>query len=150
MPVIITIGTMLCCNTVMSQNNVQEVKDEERVQIIDIREEPPQEENTEEIFLVVEEPATFQGKEVHSFRDWVEKNLQIPESADSISGRVIIQFCVDTLGQVCDVKVLRNFVDILDLEAVRVIKSSPLWKPAKQNGRLVKQQFAIPVSFKGK
>jgi hypothetical protein len=35
----------------------------------------------------------------------------------------------------------------LDAEAIRILKASPRWIPAKQGGRNVKQQYVIPISF---
>jgi Ca-activated chloride channel family protein len=120
----------------------------ERVEIVVLEEESIVEEE-EQVFIIVEEPATFQGGDLNAFRDWVNKHVVFPpELAEStIVGKVYVQFSIDTKGQVCDVKVLREVDPLLDAEAIRVIKSSPLWTPAKQGGRSVKQQFVIPISF---
>jgi TonB family protein len=64
-----------------------------------------------------------------------------------ISGKVYVQYAVNTTGEVVDVKVIRSANPLLDEEAVRVIKSSPKWEPAKQRGKIVKQQFTIPIAF---
>jgi TonB family protein len=55
---------------------------------------------------------------------------------------------VNEQGRVDEVKVLRGAHPILDEEAVRVIKSSPLWTPPRQRGRVVRQLFTLPVEFK--
>ena len=39
-------------------------------------------------------------------------------------------------GSVTNVKVIRRVNEILDAEAVRVIKSLPKYKPGKQRGKL--------------
>jgi periplasmic protein TonB len=103
----------------------------------------------EPVFIIVEEPATFQGGDLNSFRTWVEKNLEYPAIAaeNGISGKVYVQFAVNSKGDVVDVKVLRGVDPSLDKESIRVIMSSPKWNPAKQGGRNVKQQFVIPLSF---
>jgi protein TonB len=103
----------------------------------------------EEVFIIVEEPATFQGGDLNSFRDWVQKNLKYPPVAaeNGISGKVYVQFAVNSKGEVVDVKILRSVDPSLDKESIRVIQSSPTWIPAKQGGRNVKQQFVIPLSF---
>ena len=36
---------------------------------------------------------------------------------------------------------------LLDKEAVKVIKKSPKWKPAKKDGRPVKVSYTMPVMF---
>lgn len=99
--------------------------------------------------MIVEENAIFQGGDINSFRIWVQQNMVYPELAREagISGKVIVQFAVNSKGQVVDVKVLRGVHPELDREVVRCIMSSPRWLPAKQSGRVVKQQFVIPVVF---
>jgi periplasmic protein TonB len=119
----------------------------EKVEVV-VQEEKAIEEE-EPAFIIVEEPATFQGGDLNSFRTWVEKNLEYPAIAaeNGISGKVYVQFAVNSKGEVVDVKVLRGVDASLDKEAVRVISTSPKWNPAKQGGRNVKQQFVIPLSF---
>jgi len=103
----------------------------------------------EPAFVFVEEQATFQGGNIDSFRDWVQKNLVYPPVAveNGIFGRVTVQFAVNSRGDVTDVKILRGVDPSLDKETIRVIISSPRWGAAKQGGRAVKQQFVIPVIF---
>jgi len=104
---------------------------------------------SEQPFIIVEENATFRGGDVNTFRTWVQQNLGYPTSAAEagISGKVFVQFCVDTRGRICNVKVLRGIHPDLDKEVVRCINTSPEWIPAKQGGRAVMQQFVMPVIF---
>ena len=107
----------------------------------------------EEVFVIVEDMPSFRGKQgnegLNEFRAWTSKSLRYPEVAaeNGISGRVFVQFAVDSKGEVCDVVVVRGVDPALDKEAVRVIKASPKWKPGKQRGRPVKVQFTFPVVF---
>jgi len=86
---------------------------------------------------------------VENFRVWVQQHVVYPELAKEygISGKVFITFCINSKGQMVDVKLARGVHDLLDNESMRVIASSPLWKAARQGGRPVKQQFTIPVFF---
>jgi periplasmic protein TonB len=106
-------------------------------------------EEEEPAFVFVEEQATFQGGDLNTFREWVQKNLVYPPVAveNGIFGKVIVQFAVNSHGEVCDVKVMRGVDPSLDKETIRVIQSSPKWGAAKQGGRAVKQQFTMPVVF---
>ncbi len=106
-------------------------------------------EHDEPTFIIVEENATFQGGDINSFRLWVQQNIVYPTAAAEagISGKVIVQFAVNSHGKVVDVKVLRGIHPELDKEAVRCIMSSPPWTPGKQGGKSVKQQFTIPIVF---
>jgi TonB family protein len=101
-------------------------------------------------FVFVEEQAMFQGGSLDQFRQWVQQNLSYP--ADAVqkgqSGRITIQFSVSSKGKVGNVKILRGSgVPSLDNEAVRLILSSPIWKPARQKGSNVAQQFVMPIIF---
>jgi protein TonB len=144
---------------------VDTVKEEVRIQTNDeakdvVNEAPPEEikveekkdevvEEDEPVFQIVEEPASFQGGDVGTFRIWVQQNMVYPTAASEagIAGKVIVQFAVNSKGKVVDAKVLRGVHPELDKEAVRCIMSSPPWAPGKQGGRAVKQQFVIPIIF---
>jgi len=105
----------------------------------------------EETFIVVEEDASFDGGNINTFYQWVKQNVIYPkEDVDNFSERrLFIQFAVNSKGEVCDLKVVRSSGDsLLDNEAIRVIKTSPKWKPARQYGANVKQGFTMPVIFK--
>lgn len=101
-------------------------------------------------FITVEIPATFQGGTLADFNKWVNQQIVYPSVPleNGISGRVFIQFVVNSKGKVEDVTILRGADPALDEEAVRVIKSSPDWTPPLQGGRPVKQLFSLPVTFK--
>ena len=107
------------------------------------------EEPEEEIVFFPQEEASFNGGTVSDFCTWVQTNLGYPEepAAAGIEGKVIIEFCVNSKGEVVDIKVLRKIHPDIDNETVEVISSSPVWKPAKQGGRPVKQRFTIPITF---
>jgi periplasmic protein TonB len=103
----------------------------------------------EPTFIIVQENATFQGGDINSFRLWVQQNMVYPTAAAEagISGKVIVQFAVNSKGNIVDAKILRGVHPELDKEAIRCIISSPHWVPGKQGGKAVKQQFVIPIVF---
>lgn len=104
----------------------------------------------EEAQLVPEKVASFNGGYLDAFNTYVTQNVKYPKEAAKagIQGKIYLQFVVDVDGQVRDVKVLRGVSPLLDEEAVRVIKSSPVWTPAQDKGVKVKQTFTLPVVFK--
>jgi len=104
----------------------------------------------EETFYIVEEMPTFNGGEpAIEFRKYIQQNLRYPEIAaeNDISGRVIVQFAVNSQGKVVDAVVLMGVDPSLDREALRVVLSSPPWKPGKQRGKSVKVLFTFPINF---
>ena len=104
----------------------------------------------EELFFIVEEMPTFHGGDAAvEFRKYIAENLEYPEKAaiNGIAGKVIIQFVVNSSGEVTDVTVVRGVDPSLDQEAVRVVESSPDWTPGKQKGKKVSVVYTFPITF---
>lgn len=108
-----------------------------------------QEEETEEIFTVVEEPTEFPGG-MPALMKYLSSNIRYPEIAaeNGIQGRVIVSFVVERNGKPSQVTVARGVDPALDKEAVRVVENMPAWKPGKQRGKPVRQRFNLPVVFR--
>ena len=100
-------------------------------------------------FQFVEEKPSFMGGDANAFSKWVNERLVYPEIAkeNGVSGRVTLQFTVNTDGTVSNIKVLRGVDPSLDKEAVRVVSMSPKWTPGKQRDRAVKVTYTFPVVF---
>ncbi|MDY6417228.1 MAG: TonB family protein [Bacteroidales bacterium] len=101
-------------------------------------------------FSSIEDKPTFQGGDAQAFAKWVSSQLNYPEDEKKAGheGRVMLQFAINTDGSVSDVKVMRSCgYEALDAEAVRVISSSPNWKPGMVNGEPVKVTFMFPVIY---
>jgi len=100
-------------------------------------------------FTIVEDKPTFQGGDENTFTKWVFDRLVYPEIAkeNGVQGRVILQFLIGTDGSVSDVKVVRGIDASLDKEIVRVVASSPKWKPGRLRGKPVKFCYTFPVIF---
>jgi TonB family protein len=65
-----------------------------------------------------------------------------------IQGDVIIQFFVDTVGEVVDIKVYKSVHPLLDQEAIRVVKKMKKWVPAQKDGQPIKVDFKLPFVFR--
>ena len=100
-------------------------------------------------FFVVEQKPSFNKGDANEFAKWVNARLVYPELAkeNGVQGRVTLQFTVEADGRVTNVRVLRGVDESLDKEAVRVVSSSPKWKPGKQRDRAVKVTYTFPVIF---
>jgi TonB family protein len=98
--------------------------------------------------LVVEQMPTFKGGS-YGFLIWVYQNLKYPQTAinDSISGRVIAKFRIDSLGVVDKVEIVRGIRWDLDQEVIRVLDMSPKWNPGLQNHKGVSVWYTVPVDF---
>ena len=141
-------------NIKIDDNMFQNLEDDANsgVEIMDYIESAPEEETIEEEaipFQLVEEKPSFNGGDANEFSKWVNSRLVYPEIAkeNGVQGRVTLQFTVNADGSVSNVKVLRGVDSTLDKEAVRVVSSSPKWKPGKQRDRAVKVTYTFPVIF---
>lgn len=141
-------------NIKVDDNMFQNLEDDANsgVEIMDYIESAPEEEKVEEEaipFQLVEEKPSFNGGDANEFSKWVNSKLVYPEIAkeNGVQGRVTLQFTVNADGTVSNVKVLRGVDSSLDKEAVRVVSSSPKWKPGKQRDRAVKVTYTFPVIF---
>ena len=141
-------------NIKIDDNMFQNLEDDANsgVEIMDYIESAPEEETIEEEDIpvqLVEEKPYFTGGDANEFSKWVNSRLVYPEIAkeNGVQGRVTLQFTVNADGSVSNVKVLRGVDSSLDKEAVRVVSSSPKWKPGKQRDRAVKVTYTFPVIF---
>ena len=78
-----------------------EIDQETEVEIMEFTEEEEEVEEAE-IFFIVEDMPSFQGKGQDGFRTWIGNNLQYPEIAaeNGISGRVFVKFVVEPDGSI--------------------------------------------------
>ena len=95
------------------------------------------------------ETATPKGG-MQAFYEYVGKKLKYPAQARrmGIEGRVFVEFVVGKDGTLQDVTVIKGIGSGCDEEAIRVLKLSPRWEPAKQRGKAVKQRIVLPIVFK--
>ena len=100
-------------------------------------------------FQLVEQKPSFNGGDANEFSKWVNSKLVYPEIAkeNGVQGRVTLMFTVEADGRVTNVRVVRGVDESLDKEAVRVVSSSPKWKPGRQRDRAVKVTYTFPVIF---
>ncbi len=100
------------------------------------------------IFTVVESSSEFPGG-AGKLNEFLAANLKYPAQAreTGTQGLVYVTFVVEKDGSLTDIKVLRDIGSGCGEEAIRVVKMMPKWKPAKQRGKPVRQQFNLPIRF---
>jgi TonB family protein len=86
---------------------------------------------------------------ITEFYNWIGKNYKYPEEtkAKQIYGRMVIQFIVEKSGELTDVRTLKDLGYGTAEEAVRLLKSSKVWKPGIKNGKPVRVQFVLPIQL---
>ena len=134
---------------------------------------PALENRTEDIrvFSVVEQQPSFRGGYI-GLQEFIKQNLKYPSMAQAygVSGRVIMQFKIDSLGYISDVKAAKHLLQYdtlllsresearqielkeqipqqLEEECARVIAMMPRWAPAKISGKVVSVKYNLPFMF---
>jgi periplasmic protein TonB len=143
--------------------NEEEIKEEIKVQFdIDVTDRSTtqeftivetapvvEEEETDKIFLVVEQSAAPKGG-MGAFYKYVSDNIHYPAQARrlNVEGKVFVEFVVDRDGSINNIMVIKGIGAGCDEEAIRIMQGAPRWEPGKQRGRPVRQRMVLPIFFK--
>jgi len=105
---------------------------------------------TDSLFTREEEDAMFAGGD-EAWALYLQRTLNpdVPVKRKASAGKytVIIKFIVSIDGSLKDITAETNLGHGMEQEAIRVIKNSPKWIPAKQYGRKVNAYRRQPVTF---
>lgn len=101
-----------------------------------------------DVYVVVEEMPEFPGG-VAKMNEYLSNSIVYPEYAveNNIEGRVVVEFVVNTDGTITDTQIKQSVHELLDNEALRIVKAMPRWKPAKLKGKLVRVKYTLPINF---
>lgn len=104
----------------------------------------------EEYFVSAEEMPSFQGGGIEAFRNWVLKRFEYPAIAqeNGIQGVVVVRFLIEKDGRLTNITVMVTPDRSLSDEVVRVLKTSPKWKPGKHRNSNVRIQYTMPIEFR--
>jgi hypothetical protein len=106
--------------------------------------------DTQPVFQKPEIDPIFPGGR-EEWRKFLQKNLNAATPVDSgaPAGQytVMTQFIVDKDGNLSDIKTLTTHGYGMEQEVLRMMKLSPKWIPAKQNGKVVAAYMKQPVTF---
>lgn len=97
-------------------------------------------------------PNQERAKPNYDFAAYLKTNIKYPKAAREagIEGKVVVEFIIEKDGGVSGTRVVngQHLGGGLQEEAIRVIKNMPPWKPAMQNGQIVRSYMTQPVDFK--
>jgi protein TonB len=101
-----------------------------------------------QVYTAVEQSAEFPGGQ-NKFASYLAKTIHYPAAArnGNVQGKVFVSFVVEKDGSLGQLKVVRGIGSGCDQEAVRALAAGPKWKPGKQNGKVVRQQYTVPINF---
>lgn len=112
----------------------------------DKQEEQTNKKEEAEIFCYVMEDMPYFQQNVQKY---IATHLRYPDQAlkEKIEGKVYVQFIIDTIGRVTNVKIIRSPNPLLNEEAVRVVSEMPNWKPGKKGNKPVNTSYTLPIRF---
>ncbi|MBO0936237.1 TonB family protein [Fibrella sp. HMF5335] len=101
-----------------------------------------------EVFTVVEQQPVFPGG-MQALTKFLDDNIQYPDAARraQVSGKVFVQFVVNTDGSLGDLQILKGLGFGCDAEAIRLMKAMPNWVPGRQSGKPVTVRYNLPINF---
>lgn len=104
--------------------------------------------NQEENFNTTFTESIYPGG-IEALNVYIKENLKYPIDAfkNNIKGRVYVNFRVNTIGQIDNVRINKSVSDELDSEALRLILNMKKWIPAEKNGNPISVAYTIPVDF---
>lgn len=99
-------------------------------------------------FVSVQQQPEYPGG-MKAFYSYLSKNITYPESAkkNKEQGKVFLSFIVNKDGSLTDLQIIRGLSESLNQEAIRVLKASPKWNPAKLNKQIVRVKYNLAVNF---
>ncbi len=99
------------------------------------------------VFLAPDKPPLFPGGN-NSMMEYLGRNIFIPLEADTVNGKSVVRFVVNTDGSVGDVEILRGLTPVHDNEVIRAVRSMTGFAPGEKDGKVVAAYVTLPVWFK--
>lgn len=92
----------------------------------------------------------FGKKGMKGFLNFIKENAIYPPFAliNNMEGKVVCEFVIDKTGKLINVRIIEDLNEDFDLEVVRVLSLSPMWKPGKDKGNPVNVLYRVPIHFK--
>lgn len=125
-----------------------EADDETVIDVAPVIAAEEEEEETAEVFFIVEDMPEFPGGDL-ALRKFIANAVKYPVIAqeNGIMGKVYVTFVVGKDGSISNASIARGVDASLDKEALRVVNMLPRWKPGKQRGKPVNVSYTVPINF---
>lgn len=76
---------------------------------------------------------------------FIYKKLRMPKECPG--GKITVTFVIEKDGTLTDIKTIKDIGFGAGDEAVRVLKESLKWEPGKQDGKVVRVQYTLPITI---
>lgn len=143
LPLALVLFLMFSCNSGSEARN-------EKAILKDATSDVVKAETSDEVFTVVDQMPVFRDDTTYrELTKWMVQNMKYPAEAASkgIQGKVIVNFVIDEQGNVKDPKVITSVDPLLDQAALELVAACPQWAPGRQNGKVVKVSFTLPINY---
>lgn len=102
-----------------------------------------------EVYDTPEVLPEFPGGE-HAMMQFLARNIKYPTLAQEagVQGQITMRVIIEEDGSINNVKVLKGVHELLDAEAIRVLKLMPQFTPGKNKGEPVRVGYTIPIQFR--
>ena len=93
----------------------------------------------------VETPASYSGGQ-EGLKKFIGQNIVRPKNSKGET--VLVRFMVERYGEISKIHVLASDSDpMLNIEAIKVVKKTGAWNPAKIQGIEVASFYVLPIKF---
>ena len=101
------------------------------------------------IYTTIDVYPRFPGGDQARFY-FLRSNIRYPDAAVKarIEGVVMVVFVIEPNGSLSNIEVSKGIGGGCDEEAIRVVKTMPLWEPGRRSGRAVRVLVRMPIVFK--
>lgn len=106
---------------------------------------PETENNVNQIYVAPEVRAEYHGG-TDAFFKYIFDLYQSP-TKEEVKTKAFVSFVVEKDGNLSNIKLVRDPGYGIGKEILRIIKTSPKWKPAMQNGQAVRSVYNIPIAI---
>lgn len=86
----------------------------------------------------------------YPLKEYLQSNLEYPkkEKLSGIEGSVDVDYYINTDGSIEDISIAKSVSPGLDQEALRLVSNMPNWKPAIQDGNVIRVKYRLTITFK--
>lgn len=87
--------------------------------------------------------------DINAFPKYLGEVMKYPaiDRENNVTGKLILSFAVGEDGTLSDFKILQSVSKTIDAEALKVVKETSPWKPAKIGTKAIKVDFTVGISF---
>lgn len=85
-----------------------------------------------------------------AFEEYVKENIRYPESGkeDQVKGTVRLLVTVYPNGKITNIEVIKSLGEAFDQEAIRLVRESPGWVAATENGDGLTSKIKVKIRFR--